>query len=57
VRSKIGKYAQAGVTHLLCAFGAGAVEPEATRESLELFASEVAPAFAGGEDAALGNAE
>lgn len=46
VRAKIAKYKQAGVTHLLCAFGAGAVEPDITRESLELFASEVMPAFA-----------
>ncbi len=35
-----------GVTHLLCAFGAGAVEPAVTRESLALFAHEVMPAFA-----------
>lgn len=54
VRSKIGKYAQAGVTNLLCAFGTGAVEPAATRESLELFASEVVPAFARSENAAMG---
>jgi alkanesulfonate monooxygenase SsuD/methylene tetrahydromethanopterin reductase-like flavin-dependent oxidoreductase (luciferase family) len=45
VRGKIGRYAEAGVTHLLCAFGAGAVEPAITRESLELFAREVMPAF------------
>jgi alkanesulfonate monooxygenase SsuD/methylene tetrahydromethanopterin reductase-like flavin-dependent oxidoreductase (luciferase family) len=47
VRTKIGRYAQAGVTHLLCAFGAGAVEAAVTRESLELFSHEVMPAFAG----------
>jgi alkanesulfonate monooxygenase SsuD/methylene tetrahydromethanopterin reductase-like flavin-dependent oxidoreductase (luciferase family) len=46
VRAKIARYAEAGVTHLLCAFGAGAVEPAVTRESLELFAREVMPAFA-----------
>ena len=46
VRAKLAKYADAGVTHLLCAFGAGAVEPAVTRESLELFAREVMPAFA-----------
>ncbi len=46
VRAKLVKYADAGVTHLLCAFGAGAVEPEVTRESLTLFAHEVMPAFA-----------
>jgi alkanesulfonate monooxygenase SsuD/methylene tetrahydromethanopterin reductase-like flavin-dependent oxidoreductase (luciferase family) len=45
VRGKLGKYADAGVTHLLCAFGAGAVEPAVTRESIELFAREVMPAF------------
>jgi alkanesulfonate monooxygenase SsuD/methylene tetrahydromethanopterin reductase-like flavin-dependent oxidoreductase (luciferase family) len=45
VRGKIGRYAEAGVSHLLCAFGAGAVEPAITRESLELFAREVMPAF------------
>lgn len=45
VREKIGRYAGAGVTHLLCAFGAGAVEPAVTRESMELFAREVMPAF------------
>jgi alkanesulfonate monooxygenase SsuD/methylene tetrahydromethanopterin reductase-like flavin-dependent oxidoreductase (luciferase family) len=44
-RRKIAKYAEAGVTHLLCAFGAGAVEPGIARESLEIFAREVAPAF------------
>ena len=45
VRAKLAKYADAGITHLLCAFGAGAVEPAVTRESLELFAREVMPAF------------
>ncbi len=44
-RAKLEKYAHAGVTHLLCAFGAGAVEPAVTRESLELFAREVMPAY------------
>lgn len=46
VRAKLAKYAGAGVTHLLCAFGAGAVEPAVTRESMALFAREVMPAFA-----------
>ncbi len=45
VRAKLGKYADAGVTHVLCAFGAGAVEPAVTRESQALFAHEVMPAF------------
>lgn len=46
-RAKLAKYAANGVTHLLCAFGAGAVEGSVARESLELFAREVMPAFAG----------
>lgn len=46
VRAKLAKYAEAGVTHLLCAFGAGATDPAVTRESMELFAREVMPAFA-----------
>lgn len=45
VRAKLAKYADAGVTNLLCAFGAGAVEPAVTRESMALFAHEVMPAF------------
>jgi len=45
VRAKIGRYADAGVTHLLCAFGAGALEAAVTRESMELFARVVMPAF------------
>lgn len=45
VRAAIAKYADAGVTHLLCAFGAGALDAATTRESLELFAREVMPAF------------
>jgi len=53
VRARISRYAQAGVTHLLCAFGAGALETAITRESLELFAREVMPAFSGA--AAAGN--
>jgi alkanesulfonate monooxygenase SsuD/methylene tetrahydromethanopterin reductase-like flavin-dependent oxidoreductase (luciferase family) len=44
-RKKIAKYVDAGVTHLLCAFGAGAVDAPTTRESLALFAREVIPAF------------
>ncbi len=47
VRAGIARYAESGVTHLLCAFGAGAVDPAITRESLGLFAREVMPAFAG----------
>jgi len=44
--AKLRKYADAGVTNLLCAFGAGAVESSVVRESLEVFAREVMPAFA-----------
>lgn len=44
-RERIAQYADAGVTHLLCAFGAGAVDPAVTRESMDLFAREVMPAF------------
>jgi len=44
-RDKLRKYADAGVTHLLLAFGAGAVEGAVARESLELFAREVMPAL------------
>lgn len=43
--AKLRKYAEAGVTNLLCAFGAGAVESSVVRESMELFAREVMPAF------------
>ena len=46
VRAKLRGYADAGVTHLLCAFGAGAVEPAVVQESMDLFAREVMPAFA-----------
>jgi len=45
VRAGIARYAASGVTHLLCAFGAGAVDPATTRESMEIFAREVMPAF------------
>lgn len=48
--AKLRKYAAGGVTHLLCAFGAGALEHEVVQESLELFAREVMPVFAEIED-------
>jgi alkanesulfonate monooxygenase SsuD/methylene tetrahydromethanopterin reductase-like flavin-dependent oxidoreductase (luciferase family) len=44
--AKLHKYAEAGVTHLLCAFGAGALDTDVVRESMALFAREVMPAFA-----------
>jgi len=43
--ARLRKYRDAGVTHLLCAFGAGALDTSITRESMELFAAEVMPAF------------
>jgi len=42
---KIGKYRDAGVTHLLCAVGAGAVETAAARETMDNLARYVFPAF------------
>jgi len=44
--AKLRKYHDAGVTNILCAFGAGALDTETTRESMSLFAREVMPAFA-----------
>lgn len=43
--ARLRKYAEAGVTHLLCAFGAGALDSAVVRESMALFAREVMPAF------------
>ena len=43
---RIGRLKDAGVTHLLCAVGGGAVPTEVVRESLECVATEVMPAFA-----------
>jgi len=45
VRAGIARYAECGVTNLLCAFGAGVVDAAITRESLNLFAREVMPGF------------
>lgn len=53
--AKLRKYADAGVTNLLCAFGAGAVESGVARESLELFAREVMPAFANSKASVSGS--
>ncbi|MDH5534067.1 MAG: LLM class flavin-dependent oxidoreductase [Betaproteobacteria bacterium] len=44
--AKLRKYADAGVTNVMCAFGAGAVPSAIVRESMALFAREVMPAFA-----------
>lgn len=40
---RIGRLREAGVTHLLCSIGAGAVPTEVVRESLECIASDVLP--------------
>lgn len=39
------KYKDHGVTHVLCAFGAGALPHDVTKESMQYFAQEVLPAF------------
>jgi alkanesulfonate monooxygenase SsuD/methylene tetrahydromethanopterin reductase-like flavin-dependent oxidoreductase (luciferase family) len=44
--ARIRRYRDAGVTHLLCAVGAGALPTDVVRESLECIASEVLPALA-----------
>ena len=43
--ARIGRLREAGVTHLLCAVGAGALPTDVVRESLECIAREVMPAF------------
>ncbi|ACL71826.1 luciferase-like monooxygenase [Thioalkalivibrio sulfidiphilus HL-EbGr7] len=40
---------EAGVDHVLCAFGAGAMETGTVRESMELFSREVLPRVAGSD--------
>lgn len=56
-RSETAAYAnaEAGVTHLLCAFGAGALDSGSVRESMELFAREVMPAFAPDSGSGIGH--
>ncbi|MBU6485848.1 MAG: LLM class flavin-dependent oxidoreductase [Betaproteobacteria bacterium] len=44
--ARIRRYRDAGVTHLLCAVGAGALPTGVVRESLECIASDVLPALA-----------
>ncbi len=44
--SRLRRYAEAGVTHLLCSIGAGALPDDVVRESLECIAAEVMPALA-----------
>ena len=45
----LGKYREAGVTHLLCAVGAGALPTDLVRECLHVLAEEVMPHFAVGD--------
>jgi alkanesulfonate monooxygenase SsuD/methylene tetrahydromethanopterin reductase-like flavin-dependent oxidoreductase (luciferase family) len=45
--ARIRRLKAAGVTHLLCAVGGGAVPTETVRESLEVVAQDVMPALAG----------
>jgi len=42
---RIRRYERAGVTHLLCSIGAGALPTEVVRESLECIATDVLPAL------------
>ena len=42
---RIRRYEDAGVTHLLCSIGAGALPSEIVRESLECMATDVLPAL------------
>jgi alkanesulfonate monooxygenase SsuD/methylene tetrahydromethanopterin reductase-like flavin-dependent oxidoreductase (luciferase family) len=42
---RLGQLAEAGVTHVLCAVGAGAVDTHLVRESMEVLAAEVMPHF------------
>lgn len=44
--ARIQRLRDAGVTHLLCAIGAGAVETSLVRESMQCIADEVMPHFA-----------
>ncbi|MDP2025669.1 LLM class flavin-dependent oxidoreductase [Sulfuriferula sp.] len=43
---KLQKYREAGVTNLLCAVGAGALETSVIQESMQCIAEDVMPAFA-----------
>jgi alkanesulfonate monooxygenase SsuD/methylene tetrahydromethanopterin reductase-like flavin-dependent oxidoreductase (luciferase family) len=49
--ARLDRYRKAGVTHLLCAIGAGALPTEIVRESLECIAAEVLPALVKGTGA------
>lgn len=42
---RLARYAEAGVTHVLCSIGAGALPTDVVRESLECIAAEVLPAL------------
>lgn len=43
---RLRRYAEAGVTHLLCSIGAGALPTDVVRESLACIAADVLPALA-----------
>ncbi len=43
---QLARYREAGVTHLLCAVGAGALDPALIAESMQCIAEEVMPALA-----------
>jgi alkanesulfonate monooxygenase SsuD/methylene tetrahydromethanopterin reductase-like flavin-dependent oxidoreductase (luciferase family) len=43
--ARLGRLKEAGVTHLLCAIGGGALPTETVREALEVLAQEVMPAL------------
>lgn len=45
--ARIARYRDAGVTHLLCAIGAGGLPTEIVRESMAVIAARVMPHFAG----------
>lgn len=45
---RIRQYREAGVTHLLCSIGGGALPTRVVRESLECIAAEVLPGLAEG---------
>jgi alkanesulfonate monooxygenase SsuD/methylene tetrahydromethanopterin reductase-like flavin-dependent oxidoreductase (luciferase family) len=45
--ARIRRYGEAGVTHVLCSIGAGALPSDVVRESMETIASDVLPALVG----------
>ena len=55
--AKLRKYQAAGVTNLLCAVGAGALDTDITRESMRCIARHVMPAFVRSEERGVGTEE